>query len=150
VGSPLPASAKDLLSISNIMFLLTGVYFVVIAALGEGSAYIAIGSVLCFVAVGLCTAGELFVVAPWRIATSAFCVLVLLAQVITNAASAQAASSEMVVSTLINGILFFLMVGVLLSTAKVLTVKEEALEEKEEEEELARKEKKKKKLTYEI
>lgn len=133
-----------LLSITNIIILVTGIYFAIVAAAGEGSAYTGIGAILCFVSVGLAFREEWIFSGPWRLATTAFSMVLLLAQSWADFTVANV-NAAVVASILINGILFVLMVGAFLRIGRDLTVKEE--EEKEEEEE---EESKKKKLTYEI
>jgi hypothetical protein len=142
----LSVNAKDLLSASNIVLIITGIYFAAIAGLHEGSIYSIIGTVLCFVAVGLSAINDSFFTAPWRIATVAFSITVLVAQVISNASALTAFNGVVVASTLINGALVILLLGVLLSSAKEITTREEEEEEPQEEE----KKESKKKLTYEI
>jgi lysylphosphatidylglycerol synthetase-like protein (DUF2156 family) len=136
------SASKELLSIPNIVFLVTGVYFAIVAGLNEGSPYTAIGAVLCFIAVGLSFAKDLFFAAPWRLATTAFSIVVLLAQVAADFTVSNA-SAAVVASVLINGVLFVLDLGVLIWTAKDMTTREAPEEEEEPEA-------KKKKLTYEI
>jgi len=128
----------------NIVFLLAGVYFAAVAAIGEGSGYTAVGAMLCFVSVGLALERGWVFSWPWRLATAAFSEILLLTQVASDFTVSNA-SATIVASVLINGVLFFLILGVLLFTAKDLVAREG--EEKEEEEE---QESKKKKLTYEI
>ena len=131
------------------MLLITGVYFAAIAALGQGSPYIAIGTVLCFVAVGMVLVKDWFFVAPWRVATVVFCLVVLATQIASNLVAGQGAGTVIIGSTLLNGAFFILLLGVLLSSAKELTTSEEAEREEEKEEE-AEQQRPKKKLTYEI
>jgi len=137
------SASKELLSIPNIVFLVTGVYFAIVAGLNEGSPYAAIGAILCFVAVGLSFEKDLFFAWPWRLATAAFSVFVLLAQ-LGDDFTVTSASAAAVASGIINGVLFILNLGVLFWTAKDLTTRGEKEEEEEEPES------KKKKLTYEI
>ncbi len=138
------SAIKDLISIPNIIFLVTGLYFAAVAAIGEGSGYTAVGAVLCFVSVGLALEKEWVFSWPWRLATAAFSELLLLTQIGSDFTVSNA-SAIIVASVLINGALFVLMLGVLLFTAKDLVTRK--VKEKEEEEEP---ESKKKKLTYEI
>jgi hypothetical protein len=136
------SASKQLLSIPNIVLLLTGVYFAIVAGLNEGSPYTAIGAILCFIAVGLSFEKELFFAWPWRLATAAFSILVLLVQIAADFTFVNA-SASVVASGIINAILFVLDLGVLLWTGKDLTTREREEEEEEPES-------KKKKLTYEI
>ncbi len=69
----LPLSAnKELISIPNIIFIVTGLYFVIVAAIGEGSVYTAIGALLCFVSAGLVLVKDMVISWPWRLATADF------------------------------------------------------------------------------
>jgi MFS superfamily sulfate permease-like transporter len=137
----LPAS-RELVTVPNIIFIITGVYFALVAGLQQGPPYAAIGAVLCFVAVGLSYEKEWFFSAPWRVAAVVFCTAVLVTQLASNFLAVNA-NGVIVASTIINGVLFLLLLGVLLATAKEMVSRE--AEEKEEEPET-----KKKKLTYEI
>lgn len=134
------------MTIPNIVFLVTGIYFIIVAAVGQGSAYVAIGGVLCFIAIGLSFMKDSVFTAPWRIATAAFSIVVLLAQLGADF-SVSNASGMVVISVLVNGALFILMLGVLLFIGRDLTASEPEEESEEEEEAEAPK---KKKLTYEI
>ena len=62
------------------MFLLAGIYFAAVAALGEGSQYSAIGAIVCFIAVGLVLKKDLLITGPWRTATAAFSLVIFIAQ----------------------------------------------------------------------
>jgi membrane protein implicated in regulation of membrane protease activity len=135
---------RELIGIPNIIFIITGLYFAIVAAIGEGSVYIALGAVLCFVSVGLILEKDWFFSWPWRLATAAFSIVVLLAQLGADFTVSNP-SAVVVASILVNGILFILLVGVFLWNAKDLTTREEEEEEEEEEEP-----ERKKKLTYEI
>lgn len=125
------------------MFLLAGIYFVIVAALGEGSQYTAIGAVLCFIAIGLFLKKDLVVTGPWRAATAAFSFVIFAAQVIANVYSKSFSNSYIIGSTLINGAFLILFIGVILTTSREITRK--AVEEDVEEEK-----KESKKLTYEV
>jgi len=138
---------KDLLSIPNIVFLVAGVYFALVGAAGEGSIYSIIGAILCFVSAGLAIEKDWVLSAPWRLATAAFSIVVLVVQLAANF-SVPNASASVVVSILVNGALFLSMLGVLLLIAKEVTASGKRSDEDEEEEEEP--ESKKKKLTYEI
>jgi len=139
------SASKDLLNFPNITFLITGLYFAAVAGIGEGSAYTGVGAILCFIAVGLALEREWPFSWPWRLATAAFSLILLLTQLGSDFTVSNA-SATIVTSVLVNGALFVLMLGVLLFTAKDLVTREGEEEEEEEEEQ----ESKKKKLTYEI
>jgi hypothetical protein len=140
----LPASRADFLTFSNIVFIVTGVYFALVAALQQGPPYAAVGAVLCFVAAALAYDLEWFFAGPWRVATVVFCLAVLATQLGSNFLAVNP-SGIIVASIIVNGILFVALLGVLLSTAKEMVSREDEEEEVEEERET-----KKKKLTYEI
>lgn len=136
---------KELVSIPNLIFIVTGLYFLIVAVIGEGSVLTAIGAVLCFISAGLVLEKDWIIAWPWRLATGAFSITILLAQLGSNFTVTNA-SAAVIGSVIINGALFVLLVGVFLWTAKDLTTREEEEEKEEEEEET----KKKRKLTYEI
>ena len=136
------SASKELLTIPNIVFLISGIYFAIVAGLGEGSQYTAVGAILCFIAVGMAFEKDLFFAWPWRLATAAFAIVVLVVQ-LSNDFSFANVTATVAASIIINGALFILFVGVLLWTGKDMTTRER--EEEEEEPET-----KKKKLTYEI
>ena len=138
------SASRQLLSVPNIVLIVTGIYFALVAGLREGSPYTAVGAILCFISVGLAFEKDLFFAWPFRLATAAFSIVVLLAQLGSDFTVANP-SATIVASALINGILFILVLGVLIWTGKDLTTREKKEEEEEEEPES-----KKKKLTYEI
>jgi cbb3-type cytochrome oxidase subunit 3 len=125
------------------MFLLAGIYFVAVAALGEGSRYSVIGAVICFVAVGLAIRKDLFVTGPWRAATAAFATVVFAAQIVANMYSSSFANAYVVGSTLLNGAFLILFLGVVLTTFHEIMRKSKDEEKTEEKKES-------KKLTYEV
>jgi hypothetical protein len=138
-------SAREFLSVTNIMFVIAGIYFIAVAALGEGSAYSAIGALLCLVAVVLMLWKDLIVTAPWRTASAAFSLVLFLGQLIANATSTSAATVYSIASTIVNGALFVLFLGVLLSTSREMMRKSTSEEEDQKEEK-----KETKKLTYQV
>jgi hypothetical protein len=139
-------SAKtNLISFANIVFLVTGIYFAGVAGAGQGSIYTLVGALLCFVSVGLALEKDWFFSEPWRVATAAFSMVILVAQLGADFTVSNL-SAAVAVSVLLNGVLFVLIVGVLLFTARDLVRGGEEQEEEEPEEQ----ESKKKKLTYEI
>ena len=78
------SASKQLLSIPNIVLIVTGVYFLIVAGINQGSPYTVIGAILCFIAVGLSFEKDLFFAAPWRLATAAFSMFVLLVQLASD------------------------------------------------------------------
>ena len=141
----MPANTKDFLTIPNIIFIITGVYFALVAALQQGPAFSAIGAILCFVAAALAYDLEWFFAAPWRVATVVFSLAILATQLGTNLSAANY-NNITALSMIVNGALFIVLLGVLLATAKEMVSRKTDEEEEEDEEPV----KKKKKLTYEI
>jgi hypothetical protein len=137
---------KELISIPNIIFIVTGLYFLIVGAAGEGSIYTVVGAILCFLSVGMVFVKDLFFAQPWRLATAAFSAFVLLVQT-SVAFTVPNASAVVVASILVNGALFILMLGNVLWISKDMIGGRRETEEEEKEEEP---ESKKKKLTYEI
>ncbi|MCL5068720.1 MAG: hypothetical protein M1368_10270 [Thaumarchaeota archaeon] len=125
-------SARDLVTFTNLLFIVAGIYFVIVSALGEASTYSLVGTVLCLVAVTLSIRKGIYFVAPWRVATSSFVL------------SMSFSSYLIAASTLINGIFLILFLGVLLLTAKEMT------KQKKEEEKPKQEKKSTQKVTYEI
>ncbi|MDG6908596.1 MAG: hypothetical protein JRN20_22745 [Nitrososphaerota archaeon] len=136
-------SAKTFIGPENVMFLLAGIYFVVVAALGESSIYSTVGSVFCFVAVGLAFKEELVVAGPWRTATAAFSALVFAGQIVANAYSRSFTNVYQLGSTLLNGVFLVLFIGIVLSTSRDMMRKSEQEKTRDEKSES-------KKLAYEI
>lgn len=136
-------SVKEIPTFANIMFLVAAIYFIIISALGEGSSYSTVGTVLCIVAVLFSLRKTLYFAAPWRVASASFVLAMFVSQVIANSYAGNFSSYLIATSTLINGILFILFLGVLLLTAKEM--KKETKEEKPKQEK-----KSAQKITYEI
>jgi hypothetical protein len=135
-------SAKELISPTNILFVIGGLYFLIVAALAESSVYASLGAFVCFVAALLGLRKELFLAGAWRVASAVFVLVLTISQLVTVALSG-IASSIVIVSGLVNGLIFILFLGVLLSVAKEISKKAEEEEEEEEK-------KGTKKLTYEV
>ncbi len=125
------SASKQLLSIPNIVLIVTGVYFLIVAGINQGSPYTVIGAILCFIAVGLSFEKDLFFAAPWRLATAAFSMFVLLVQLASDFTVVNT-NATVVASGFINGILFILDLGVLIWTGKDMTTREKVEEEEEE------------------
>ncbi|MHB2036949.1 MAG: hypothetical protein ACYCPW_09455 [Nitrososphaerales archaeon] len=136
-------SAKDFITGTNVMFLLAGIYFALVAGLGEGSVYSIIGAILCFVAVGLAFNKSMIITGPWRAATAAFSLVMFAAQVIANANSSSLSNLYAVSSILINGAFLILFLGVIFAVTRDIMRKSEAEEPDQEKKES-------KKLTYQI
>ena len=84
--------AKSLLNATNIAYVLAAVYFIVVTALGEATSYSVVAAVLCILSVPLALKKEWFFSVPWRVATSAFVLILFLAQVM--AASSETSSAD--------------------------------------------------------
>ena len=144
------SAVKRLFNVTNIAYVVAAVYFLAVTALGEATSYSVAAALLCLVSVALALKKEWFFSVPWRVATSAFVLILFLAQVV--AASNETSSAAGWGSLLINGAFVLIFLGVLLSTVHD-SVKKESEEEKEEEEKEEEQDKKKheaKKLTYEV
>ena len=124
------------------MFLLAAVYFLAVAALGEGSTYAVSGTALCLLAV-VANLRKTVVSDPWRVATASFSLVLFVVQLGADFTSKAQSNPSNIASTLINGAFFLLFLGVLLSTTRVMLRK--ATDEEEEETP-----KESKKLTYEV
>lgn len=138
---------KGVLSLSNILFLIAGLVFLVVAALNEGSIYSVFVAIACFIAVGLSFRETLFFASPWRVATAVAVLIVTLWQIIADAYSPTISSTTNVASIVLNGSLFILFLGVTLASLHPL-IKETTEESEEAEKEVEAK--KKKKITYEV
>jgi len=136
-------SAKDFISGTNVMFLLAGIYFALVAGLGEGSVYAIIGAILCFVAVGVTFTKNLFITGPWRAATAAFSLVVFAAQVVADVDSGSLSNLYVISSILINGAFLILFLGVTFAVTRNIMRKQEQEEQYQEKKES-------KKLTYQI
>lgn len=137
-------SARDLVTFTNLLFIVAGIYFVIVSALGEASTYSLVGTVLCLVAVTLSIRKGIYFVAPWRVATSSFVLSMFVSQIVANSYAGSFSSYLIAASTLINGIFLILFLGVLLLTAKEMT------KQKKEEEKPKQEKKSTQKVTYEI
>jgi hypothetical protein len=130
---------------TNVMFLLAAMYFVAVAAFGEGSLYSAIIGALSLIAIAFSVRKDFVISGPWRVATAVFCLVMFAAQIEADAYSPSFFNAYDVSSTLINGIFLTLFVGVVLSALKQILRKPEA-----EDEEQAEEKRKTKKLTYQV
>lgn len=122
-------SYRDVLTITNIVFLIGGVYFAIVGVLGEATIYSVIPAVLCFIAVALSFRESLYFTGPWRVAT-ALSVLILLAGQEFSSLSGGSISDYYTIATIVvNGALFVVFCGVLLSSAREVTKLENGEEE---------------------
>ncbi|MGI0091466.1 MAG: hypothetical protein ACREBS_07135 [Nitrososphaerales archaeon] len=118
-------SAREAVKPTNIMFVILGIYFAAIPGLAQGSIYSLVGTLLCFIAAALDLRKNLFISKPWRVATSAFVLAMLVAQLIASANSNEPYTLVVVGSVVLNVILFVIFLGVLLSTTRGLVKKPE-------------------------
>lgn len=126
-------STRNVLTVTNIVLLIGGVYFLLLAALGQASIYSVIPAALCFISFVLAYRDDLFFSDPFRISTSVFVLILLIAEEY-SAFSAFAFNAVTVASIIVNGVLFFLFMGCTLSILRHLAkVREEEMEEEEEE-----------------
>ncbi len=103
---------------TNIVMLLGGIYFATLAGAHEATIYSIIPAILCFVAFGLGIQSKWLLSRPWRTATAAFVIILLVVQLAADFAVANASDYYAMASILINGALLILFLGVLLSTLK--------------------------------
>ncbi len=127
-------SAKDALSVTNFVFLGGGVYFVVVAILGEATIYSIVPAVFCFIAFALSFAESAYISGPWRVATAVSVLIISAGQDISSIIGGSISDYYTIATILINGLLFVLFCGVLLSSAREITkLKTEEDEEATEE-----------------
>ncbi len=124
-------SLRDVFSVTNIVFIIGGVYFAAVTALGEATIYSLVPAALCFIAFALSLRENLYFAGPWRVAT-AVSVLVLLAGQEYSSFSSTSISDPYTVATIVlNGTFFVVFFGVLLSSAREITKREKEGEEEE-------------------
>jgi hypothetical protein len=122
-------SLRELLTTTDLMFLIAGAYFVILAVLQEASIFTIVPALFCFVAFALgLRKGSIFT-GPWRVATSVFALVLFVSQVYANAQNFDLADYISVISFLLNSILFILFLGVFLLCLRELSAKKEAEEE---------------------
>jgi hypothetical protein len=128
-------AARDIARASNIPFILAAAYFIAVALLKEGSGYVVIGAALCLIAFGLGSRKEISVSSPWRMATSAFCIILFATQTVADSFVLTLSNYYVIASLLINGAFLIVFIGVLLYCGNELlkSRKEERLAEPEEE-----------------
>jgi hypothetical protein len=126
-------AARDIARASNIAFILAAAYFLAVALLKEGSGYVVIGAALCLIAFGLGSKKEISVSSAWRMATSAFCIILFAAQVVADSFVLTLSNYYVIASLLINGAFLILFIGVLLYSGNELLKSREKVAEPEEE-----------------
>jgi hypothetical protein len=124
--------SRDLLSVTNIVFLVGGIYFVALAAAGQATIYSIIPGVFCFLSMAFAARKELIFSSPFRLGTAILVLSLTVAQEI-SVLSNFVASTIVAVSFVVNGVLFVLFLGVALSVARELMRVKESDEEVEEE-----------------
>jgi hypothetical protein len=124
--------SRSIFSVANIVFLVGGVYFAALVALGQSSLYSIVPAILCFISFGLALRSDLFFSAPFRLGTTIFVLVLLVAQEF-SAFSSSFINLFITATILINGCLFFLYFGCALSVIReIAKVKSEEGEEEEE------------------
>jgi hypothetical protein len=124
------------LTITNIVFLIGGFYFAIVAALGEATIYSFVLVALCFVSFLVSFREGLYFAGPWRVATSTAVLVLLAGQEVVSLSSQVSSDSFTALIIVLNGILFVVFIGVLLSTSREVTKQKSSEEEMESEEEL--------------
>jgi hypothetical protein len=127
---------RTVFSITNIIFLIGGCYFVIVAGLGEANVYSVFLSILCFVSFLVSFREGLYFTGPWRVATATAVLILLAGQEVVSLGGQSSADSYTALIILLNGILFVIFFGVLLSTSREVTKQKTSEEEMESEEEL--------------
>jgi hypothetical protein len=123
---------KNLVSVTNIALFIGGIYFAALAGLQEATIYTVIPAILCFVAFGLGIQPDWLLSNPWRTATSALVIVLLLFEVATDIAVVSSGDYYTLASFLLNGIFLVLFIGVLLALLKKNLGQQEAKNEEEE------------------
>jgi hypothetical protein len=126
-------SFRDVLTVTNIVFLIGGVYFVIVAVLGESTMYAIIPAVLCFIAIALSFQKSFYFTGPWRVATAVSVLILSVGQVVSSLSGGSTSDYYTIATVVLNGVLFILFCGVLLSSAREVTKLEGGEEEKVEE-----------------
>ena len=146
------ASRKSLITATNVVYLLAGLFFIAVSALDEGSVYSVVAAVLCFVSIGLALKEQdWFFASPFRVATAVFVLALTITQLYADFSSPDPSALATAGSVVINGVLFIVFLGVTMVALHPILKLESEEEKKEREEEEAREQKKKaKKITYEV
>jgi hypothetical protein len=126
-------SYRDVLTITNIVFIIGGVYFVIVSALGEATIYSIVPAILCFISVTLSLREGLYFTGPWRVATAVSVLALLAGQEFSSLNGVIVSNYYTIATVVLNGALFVLFCGVLLSTAREVTKLERREEEQLEE-----------------
>jgi hypothetical protein len=125
-------SRENAISITNIVFLLGGIYFVLVGLLGEATIYSIVPGALCFIAIALSLRDGIYFAGPWRVATCVSVLALLGGQEFSSLNGFSFSNYYTVGTVVLNGALFILFCGLLLSTGREITKKKQ-----EEEEEIA-------------
>lgn len=134
-------SYRNVLTVTNIVFLIGGVYFAIVAGLGEATIYSLFLSVLCFLSVVFAVRQGFYLTGPWRVASAVAVVALLAGQEVAIFESSFLTDAFAAGTIVLNGALLFLFIGVLLSSAREVTRQKPSEEEEEEAEENEREEK---------
>ncbi len=135
-------SAKQIISASNVAYLLAGVYYAALAVLGESTVYAVIATIICFISIALSYRKSWFFSGPWRVASSVFVLVLTVSQLISTSLAVTFSNVE-IGSAFINGAIFVVFLGVLISTSREVAKITTEHEEKEAKKETKR-------ITYEI
>ena len=122
-------SYKDVLTVTNTVFLIGGVYFAIVGVLGEATIYSVIPAVLCFVAVALSFREKLYFTGPWRVATAVSVLILLAGQEFTSLSGGSTSDYYIIATIVLNGALFVVFCGVFLSSAREVTKLEKGEDE---------------------
>jgi hypothetical protein len=124
-------SYKDAITITNLVFIIGGIYFVTVAGLGEATIYSLVPAVLCFIAVAISLREGLYFTGPWKVATSVSVLVLLAGQEFSTLSGPVVFNYYTIGTVILNGALFVLFLGVLLSSAREVTKVEHGEEEEE-------------------
>jgi len=127
-------SFRDQLTVTNIVFVIGGIYFAALGLSGEATIYSILPAILCFVAVALSFREDLYFAGPWRVAAAVSVLVLLAGQEVASFSSSNLTSSYLLITIVLNGVFFVLFLGVLLSCAREVTKLKKQEEEEEEEE----------------
>lgn len=118
-------SYARLLTATNIAFIIGGVYFALLVALGETGFFSIVPVIMCFLSFALGVRDQWFFSEPWRLATAVFVLVLLVVQEGANAVVVTGVDLFTIGSIAVNGGVLLVFVGVALSCLRVITRGEE-------------------------
>ena len=118
-------SYARLLTATNISFIVGGVYFASLVALGETGVFSIVPMLLCVISFALGLRDQWFFSGPWRLATAVFVLVLLAAQEGANAVVVTGVDVFTIGSMAINGVFLLVFVGLALSCLRMMTRHEE-------------------------